>query len=70
MKDPKYNTNLYNHKDISDNGKPLLGNKELADLMIHIRAGDHGAYYEAKTKFSIEPKQEKLILDIIENRIL
>lgn len=70
MKDPKYHTSLYNHKPIGSIDKPLLSNKELAELRIEVENGNHQAYWDTLKIRSIEPKQQKLLTDIINNTIL
>lgn len=70
MKDPKYDTSLYNHKPISDGSKPLISNADYNLLHLQVSSGNYAPYYEAIKKYFIEPKQGKILLDIIENRII
>lgn len=66
-KDPRYNTTLHNHKDISDNGKPLISNREYKELSENLTMGN---YLKAKEIYTFEPKSEKILLDKLHNRIL
>jgi hypothetical protein len=65
--DPRYNTMLYCHKDISDNGKPLISNREYKELRENLTMD---SYLEAKSKYSIEPKGEKILTDILFKRVI
>lgn len=65
--DPKYNTMLYCHVDISDNGKPLISNMEYKTLRENLTME---TYLAAKEVFSFEPKAEKVLTDILFNRVL
>lgn len=47
-----------------------MTNKEFRELNEKVMNGDYEAYYEAKKLFAFEPKQEKLLTDIINNTIL
>lgn len=60
----------YNHKSIGTVEKPLISNADFAFLFTQVESGNHKPYYEADKKYSFENKQRKMILDIIENRIL
>lgn len=62
-KDPRYNTTLYNHINISDNGKPLISNLEYKTLMENLT---EDSYLQAKEKFSFEPRSEKMVLSKLE----
>lgn len=64
--DPRYNTMLYCHKDISDNGKPLISNREFKELSESLTMEK---YLSAKEKYSFEPKAEKILTDKLYNRI-
>lgn len=68
MKDPRYNTSLYNHKPMGSIDKPLISQSEYKQLLEEVKNGNYDAYYNSP--FTIEPKQEKLLTDIINNRIL
>jgi hypothetical protein len=70
MKDPKFTTSLYNHKPISDGKKPLISNRQFMLLLERVKAGEHDAYDKAKEHFILEPKQDKMINDIINKRII
>lgn len=70
MKDPKYDTSLYNHKTISDGSKPLISNADYNSLFTQVQRGNYEAYKEAIKKYFIEPKQEKMLLDIINGNII
>lgn len=65
MKDPKFDTSLYNHKPISDGSKPLISNADFKFTLLQVEEGNHEAYLKAKEKYFLEPKQEKMLLDII-----
>jgi hypothetical protein len=70
MKDPKYDTSLYNHKPISDGSKPLISNSEYKTVLMHVENGNYDAYYDAEKNYFIEPKQRKILLDIINKNII
>lgn len=70
MKDPKFYTSLYNHKPISDGVKPLISNRQFMLLLERVKAGEYDAYDKAKEHFIIEPKQDKILTDIIGNNII
>lgn len=64
------NTTLYNHKPIGTDDKPLIDNAEFMRVLILVQGGDTGAYNEAKSKYTIEPKQDKILTDIINNNVI
>lgn len=67
---PKYNTSLYNHSPICKDGRPLISNVEYMELLEKVREGDTEAYNKSKETYNFEPRQEKLINDIINNTII
>lgn len=69
MHDPKWDTSLYNHKSISDGKLPLIGNAEFKRLVDRL-AHEPELYEVYKSLYIFEPKQEKLITDILNNRII
>lgn len=70
MKNPRFDTSLYNHKPLSDGKKPLISNAEFSELLKRVKDGDIDYYTHCKEMFVIELKQDKLINDIINNRII
>lgn len=64
------NTTLYNHKPIGTDDKPLIDNGEFMRVLLLVEAGDNEAYHEAKSKYTIEPKQDKILTDIINNNVI
>lgn len=69
-KDPRFDTTLYNHKKLSDGSMPLIGNGEYKDVLTAVKNGDYEAFYTAETFFIFEPKQRKMITDIINGNII
>lgn len=69
-KDPKYNTTLYNHININKNGLPLISNADYQFLHLQVTNGNKTALNEALKKYTIEPKQLKMLTDILEKRVL
>lgn len=67
MIDPKYNTTLYNHKNIMEDGKPLISNADFKWLTENLTEGN---YIDMKSKFSFEPKSEKMIINRLEKRVI
>ena len=65
--DPKWDTSLYNHGAIAK-GLPLISNEEYKQLFE--RMPDRELYELYHTIYSFEPKQKKMIEDILENRIV
>ncbi len=66
-KDPRFNTTLHNHKDISDNGKPLISNAEYKALSENLSYETYNAH---KEKYSFEPKAEEILLARLQKRII
>lgn len=54
-------TTAYNHKPLSQPGKPLISNAQFRQLMDRVRAGDLEAYEKAVSMFSFEPTQKQLL---------
>lgn len=69
MHDPKWNTSLYNHKPISDGKLPLIANAEFKQLLERLPT-EPELYELYKSLYVFEPKQEKIITDILNNRII
>lgn len=65
--DPRWDTSLYNHGAIAKD-LPLISNEEYKEL--YEKMPDEALYLEALSKFSFEPKQKKMIEDLIYNRIV
>ena len=61
----KNNTSSYNHKELSQNGKPLISNAQFKSLVERIRKGDYEAGAKAKEMFSFESTQEKILNDLL-----
>lgn len=68
-KDPKWHTSLYNHKPIAKD-LPLIGNAEYRGVLEAVRNGDYEAYRSSLQHYCYEPKQKKIITDIIDKNIL
>lgn len=68
--DIAFKTSLYNHGTISKDGKPLIPQIEYKQLYERVKNGEHELLSMYKELYSFEPKQEKSLSDIIENRIL
>lgn len=67
--DPAWNTSLYNHGRIAKE-LPLIPNVEYKQLYDRIVSGEHELWSIYQTLYSFEPKQIKMIEDIIYNRIV
>lgn len=65
--DPKWNTSLYNHGKIAKD-LPLISNEEYKQL--YERMPDAELWEIYKKLYSFEPKQIKMIEDLIFNRIV
>lgn len=66
---PEWDTSLYNHGRIATD-KPLIGNAAYKELYDRVKQGEHGLFEAYKKLYSFEPKQIKMIEDIIYNRIV
>lgn len=67
MHDPKWNTSLYNHGRIATD-LPLISNEEFKQL--YERMPDKELYETYLKLYAFEPKQKKMIEDLIFNRII
>lgn len=65
--DPKWDTSLYNHGKIATD-LPLISNAEYKQL--YDRMPDKELYELYLTLYSFEPKQKKMIEDILNGRIV
>jgi hypothetical protein len=65
--DPKWGTSLYNHGAIAKD-LPLIPNEEYKQL--YERMPDRELYEIYLKLYTLEPKQKKMIEDILENRII
>lgn len=70
MDNRRYDISLYNHKKISDGTKPVISNAEFKELYERVVAGDISYYSDCCDRFFLEPKQDKIINDLIHKRIL
>lgn len=70
MHDIKFKTSLFNHGAISDGHTPLISNADYVKVLQAVRNGDLEAYTEAKALYCFEPKQQKMIEDIINGRVV
>jgi hypothetical protein len=52
---------LYNHKEITSDGKPLITNAGFKAAMQRIAAGEIDLYYKVIDEFSLEAKQSQLL---------
>lgn len=68
-RNPRFDTSLYNHRRLSTN-LPLISNAEYMKVLEAIKNGDFDAYYNSLNYFVYEPKQQKLIKDIIDGNII
>lgn len=52
---------LYNHKNLEQGGKPLIGNAAFKKAMERLQAGEAGVYEKVKETYSLEATQEQLL---------